>query len=252
MSGDTKRLLNRFGDYEDPTNMSVDDWKKRWDKEQTEFHLPKVHPMLEKHLGALVQGRSKLRFFIPLCGKSVDMRWLLEQGHGVVGCEGVDKGCQEFLQENKMKYTASPMKSCEGTVYRSQCSPLTLYRCDVFDLRREDVGQFDCIWDRGSFVAIPVSKRKRYADIIVSLMKPDCRYLLDCFLLNNEQFAGPPFSCTENDINTFYGSYCAVKKLDEKDAMTDLQRGWGISYFTDQVFLIRMKKRPHVGSSLIW
>ncbi|XP_041359430.1 probable thiopurine S-methyltransferase [Gigantopelta aegis] len=240
MAGDKKRL-NQFGDYEDTAHMSVDDWKYRWDKQQTQFHMPIIHPMLQKHLETLAQGRSKLRFFVPLCGKSLDLKWLLEQGHEVIGCEGVDKGCQEFFQEHKMQYTTCPMKSCEGTVYQAKCCPLTIYRCDFFELKSDDVGQFDCIWDRGSFVAIPVTDRKRYVDVIVPLMKSDCRYLLDCFLVNNDQFGGPPFNCTDKDVSTFYGSYCTVKKIDEKDAFTEWQKSWGISYFVEEIYMIELK-----------
>ena len=38
------RKLNQFGDYEDVTNMTVDDWSYRWSMDQTKFHMPKVHP----------------------------------------------------------------------------------------------------------------------------------------------------------------------------------------------------------------
>jgi len=39
-----KPLLNQFGDYEDTTNMSCVDWDERWKKNQTQFHMGKVHP----------------------------------------------------------------------------------------------------------------------------------------------------------------------------------------------------------------
>ena len=39
-----KRKLNQFGDYEDTSNMSVNDWEDRWNKSQTQFHVSRVHP----------------------------------------------------------------------------------------------------------------------------------------------------------------------------------------------------------------
>ena len=44
MNGTEKRRLNQFGDYEDVTNMTVDDWEYRWKLEQTQFHVQRVHP----------------------------------------------------------------------------------------------------------------------------------------------------------------------------------------------------------------
>ena len=43
---------------------------------------------------------------------------LVEQGHEVVGCEAVDKGCHEFFKEHNLQYTSFPMKACEGVVYQ--------------------------------------------------------------------------------------------------------------------------------------
>ena len=32
--------------------------------------------MLTKHIQLLVENREKLRFFFPLCGKALDMKWV--------------------------------------------------------------------------------------------------------------------------------------------------------------------------------
>lgn len=41
---ETQGKLNQFGDYEDTTNMSVNDWEDRWNKSQTQFHVNRTHP----------------------------------------------------------------------------------------------------------------------------------------------------------------------------------------------------------------
>ena len=47
MNGTDKPKLNQFGDYEDVTNMTIQDWENRWELEQTLFHVPKVHPYVQ-------------------------------------------------------------------------------------------------------------------------------------------------------------------------------------------------------------
>lgn len=237
MNGTTKPKLNQFGDYDDVTSMSVDDWEYRWKLEQTQFHVPRVHPMLEKHLDKLTQGKIRQRIFLPLCGKSIDIRWLSDQGHEVVGNEAVAMGCQQFFEEQDIPYKVEPLPGIDGDIYTSTDGrSITLYRCDFFDMSREVCGQFDAVWDRGSFVAISVADRKRYAIKIRSLLKDDCRYLLDCFLVDNEVFGGPPFNCDEDDVKKYFEALCSVQKLETKDIFGKWQQEWGVKSFFEEVY----------------
>ncbi|KAL4236642.1 hypothetical protein ACF0H5_005027 [Mactra antiquata] len=237
-----KGKLNQFGDYTDVANMSVDDWNYRWSLDQTKFHMPKVHPMLQKHIQKLTVGKTKQRVFVALSGKTLDMKWLLEQGHEVVGNDCADLACKQFFEEHKIPYKTEKLSGIDGTVYKATDGQLiTLYRCDCFELSSKIIGKFDCIWDRGGFVAIPVKERKRYAASIQDLMKQDCRYLLDCFLVDNEIFGGPPFNCNEENVKECFTKYCTVKKIDTRDAFTKWQESWGIKSFIEDVYLLQPK-----------
>uniref|UniRef100_A0A3Q1GT66 Thiopurine S-methyltransferase n=1 Tax=Acanthochromis polyacanthus TaxID=80966 RepID=A0A3Q1GT66_9TELE len=35
-----------------------------------------LHSMLENNIDKVLNGRKGVRFFFPLCGKAVDMKWL--------------------------------------------------------------------------------------------------------------------------------------------------------------------------------
>merc|ERR1712137_1006755 len=61
--------------------------------------------MLTKHVDRLTQKRDKQRIFVPLCGKSIDMKWLADRGHEVIGNEAVDEGCRLFFEEQRIPYT---------------------------------------------------------------------------------------------------------------------------------------------------
>lgn len=240
MNGRSK--LNQFGDYDDVTNMTVGDWDYRWSLDQTKFHMPIVHPMLQKHIQKLTQGKTRQSIFVPLCGKSLDMKWLLDQGHEVIGNECVDVACKRFFQEHNIPYRTEKLNGIDGVVYEAtDGKSIKIYRCDCFDLSSKVCGKFDAIWDRGGFVALPVKERKRYANVMKSLMKPDCRYLLDCFLVDNEVFGGPPFNCSTEDVTRCFDQYCRIEKVDEKDAFTKWQESWGVKSFVEEVYLLKPK-----------
>ena len=42
--------------------------------------------------------------FVPLCGKTLDMVWLSEQGFNVVGCEISEVAAQQFFNENNIPF----------------------------------------------------------------------------------------------------------------------------------------------------
>ena len=45
----------------------------------------------------------------------------------------------------------------------------------------------------------------RYSEVIMSLMKPDTRYLLDMFQLEHHSFAGPPHNFEPEEAHQLYG-----------------------------------------------
>lgn len=234
---------NQFGDSEVIVDYQVDDWCARWAKDQTPFHNTTVHPMLQKYLTLLTSGKSQQRIFLPLCGKSVDLKWLIEQGHEVVGNEGVDQACQEFFNEHNIDYTVEDIPEINGTLYKaSNGQPISIYRCDVFKLSRTVIGTFDCIWDRGSYAALSWEPRILYAKVLADLMKPDCKYVLDAFIVDHELFGGPPFTSSEEEVHACYDATCKVEHLATRDVMQPhLQTDWGVKYFKEIIFLITLK-----------
>ena len=58
-----------------------------------------------KHAKDLASGRKNLRIFVPMCGKSVDLRWLADNGHTVVGVEMAGIAVKSFFEENQLEFT---------------------------------------------------------------------------------------------------------------------------------------------------
>ncbi|XP_068431853.1 probable thiopurine S-methyltransferase isoform X2 [Clinocottus analis] len=198
--------------------------------------------MLEDNIDKVLSGRTGVRFFFPLCGKAVDMKWLADMGHSVVGVEISEKAIQQFFTENNMTYSEEAVPSLPGAkVYKSSERNISLYQCDLFTFSSSIEGQFGAIWDRGSLVAINPRDREKYAALIISLMAKDCRYLLDTLLYNPELYQGPPFLVPDEQVASLFGNSCDVEQLYYFDALTDRQRAWNLDYLEEKVHLITLK-----------
>lgn len=222
--------------------MAIGEWEERWDEGRIGFHQLNVHKMLETHIEKVLAGRTGVRFFFPLCGKAVDMKWLADMGHSVVGVEISEKGIKQFFEENNMTYSEEDVPALPGAkVYKGVERNISLYQCDLFNFSSSIGGQFGAIWDRGSLVAINPQDREKYAALITSLMAKDCRYLLDTLLYNPELYAGPPFLVPDEQVQSLFGNSCNIEFLESVDAFTERHRGWGLDYLTEHVHLLTLK-----------
>ncbi|XP_066572079.1 probable thiopurine S-methyltransferase isoform X2 [Amia ocellicauda] len=200
--------------------------------------------LLEKHLDTVVNGRKGVRFLFPLCGKAIDMKWLADMGHTVVGVEISEIAIQHFFSEQNLTYTEELVPAIPGAkLFKSSDGKITLYQCNLYDFSSSTAGKFGGIWDRGSLVAINPCDRQRYATLIISLMDKDCRYLLDTFLYNPSLYKGPPFLVPDENVNDLFGKACNIQPLESTDAFTEKQRSWGIDYLTEKVHLLTLKQK---------
>eukprot|EP00064_Thunnus_orientalis_P002056 superscaffoldBa00000143_g2063 len=219
--------------------MTLGEWEDRWQENRIGFHQSHVHKMLENNFDKVLAGRTGVRFFFPLCGKAVDMKWLADMGHSVVGVEISEKAIQQFFEENNMTYIEEPVPAIPGAkVYKSSEKNISLYQCDLYNFSSSIEGQFGAIWDRGSLVAINPKDREKYAALIISLMASDCRYLLDTLLYNPELYKGPPFFVPDEQVTRLFGERCDIELLQSVDALTDRQRAWGLDYLTETVSVL--------------
>jgi len=79
--------------------MRPDFWHDRWRTAQIGFHRSSVDDNLIHHWRDLSLPKAA-RVLVPLCGKSLDLLWLRDQGHPVVGIELSDIALQTFFVEN--------------------------------------------------------------------------------------------------------------------------------------------------------
>ena len=74
-------------------------WHQRWQQNQIGFHKPETNPYLQRYWPKLPLSPG-CRVFVPLCGKSNDMLWLLGMGYQVVGVELSPLAVESFFSDN--------------------------------------------------------------------------------------------------------------------------------------------------------
>jgi len=80
--------------------MDPQHWHDRWTNNQIGFHQEEVNAHLSEFWPVAMQAGGKV--FAPLCGKSVDLLWLRDQGYQVVGIELSPIAVRDFFSENQL------------------------------------------------------------------------------------------------------------------------------------------------------
>ena len=87
--------------------------------------------------------------------------YLKSQGFQVIGCEGVEKAIEDFFAENSLEFTKSELTG-DFSKFASNDGKLQIVKGDFFKATPELLGgKVDCVWDRGSLVAIDVAMRPK-------------------------------------------------------------------------------------------
>ena len=185
-------------------------WVTRWREGRIQFHVDKVNPILDRYVDRLLPEGSG-RVLVPLCGKSLDLGWLVEQGHEVVGVELVEKAVEDLFNG----IGGSPTISPQGEFQSWQSNGLEVLVGDLLELDANVSGKFDAIWDRAAFVALRPSDRDRYAPHLQEFLRPNGRILLSTIAYDGSKMEGPPFSVSANEVHRRFGNSLSVEKLEE-------------------------------------
>ncbi|CAJ0950532.1 unnamed protein product [Ranitomeya imitator] len=147
---------------------------------------------------------------------------------------------EDVIVEDRRRRTATPIGPNQDRPW-SVSGNIALYSCSIYDVSHSVIGRFDGMWDRGAFVAVNPKDRERYANVILSLMAKDCRYLLVTVEYDPKLHRGPPFYVPESDLENFLGPSCTFKLLKKIDALTDKQKQWGLDLYFENLYLITPK-----------
>ncbi|XP_040288663.1 thiopurine S-methyltransferase isoform X1 [Bufo bufo] len=233
---------SQFSETQQNRVLSEMDWNQKWENREIGFHEKSVHPLLEEFLNEMQAGRTKLNIFFPLCGKAVDMKWLADMGHTIVGVDVCEIGIKEFFAEQNIPHNEEAVAGIPGAkVFKSASGNISLYCCSIYDISDAVIGKFDGVWDRGAMVAVNPKDRERYTSVVLSLMAKDCNYLLVTLEYDPKLHKGPPFYVPESEVANLLGSSCAFKILKKIDALGDKQKQWGLDFYYENIYLVTPK-----------
>ncbi len=190
--------------------MEAEFWHKKWQTGDIGFHTASANPLLVAHFGALKLAPGQT-IFVPLCGKTLDIHWLLAQGLHVKGIDLSEIAIRELFAELGL----NPVVQQQGELLHYQAAQIDIYVGDIFALQAEQLGQVDAIYDRAALVALPATLRQRYVQHLPALTthqtKPQTKQhskpaqqLLICHEYDQEIMAGPPFAITTDLVTALY------------------------------------------------
>lgn len=160
-------------------------WSTRWAEQRIGWHQNQVDKYLIKYYSqitgkALPSGplspeskefveNSKKTWFVPLCGKTLDLPFLLSLGYSVFGVEGVRQAIDALDKENNLGLVLDEKNS----TFVGVGGRLRIYFGDLFQCPLNELGPFDFVWDRGSLIAILYEFRPGYKKMLQTALKKE-------------------------------------------------------------------------------
>ena len=173
-------------------------WREKWQRNEIGFHELQPNPLLTRHLPTLGLPDGA-RIFLPLCGKSLDIHWLLEQGFEVAGIELSELAVRQLFDE----LGVTPRISEEGPLRRYEADDLCIFVGNIFDLTSDMLGPVDAVYDRAALIALPEDMRAAYAAHVMAITDA-APTLLVCLEYDQSARPGPPFSVSDAEVRQYY------------------------------------------------
>ncbi len=192
--------------------MRPDFWHERWRTGQIGFHQSSADRNLTRHWPSLrLDGGS--RVLVPLCGKSLDMLWLRDQGHSVIGVELSATAVEAFCMENGIPARRRP--GADFDVY--EASDLELFRGDFFALRSAMLGAAAAVYDRAALISWSPDLRAAYVEHLATLTSAGTQMLLVTLEYREGEMSGPPFSVRGEEVRRLYSPRFKIDEIARED-----------------------------------
>lgn len=185
-------------------------WENRWNTNQIGFH-GKINNFLKKYFSEL-KLKPGSRVLLPLCGKTLDIHWLLSQGFHVIGVEFVETAIVQLFDE----LGVTPEISVEGKLKHYSAPHIDIFVGDFFDVTEAYTGRLDAVYDRAAIVALPADVRVNYARHVRKLSH-NASQLLITFEYDQSLFAGPPMSVPAAEVESHYAETYNIKFCDKEE-----------------------------------
>ena len=211
-------------------------WLEFWANNETNWHSDVVTQELEKYLG-LLKLESGDTVFVPLCGKSLDMIYMLNRGFSVIGVEVSEIGIKQFFHENGLDFTISQVG--EFDLYSAK--NIEIYCGDFFSLTSKHLCGVKAVFDRKSLIALNRNLRQKYVKHLNDIISLGVRILLITLHYPKHQMSGPPFSVDKSEVESLFSmafNYQELKPFQDIENGLKLARS-GVDYIENAAYCLQ-------------
>jgi len=210
-------------------------WLEFWENNEINWHSDVVTQELEEYLGLLkLEPGDKL--FFPLCGKSLDMTYILNQGFSVIGVELSEIGVKQFFHENGLDFTISQV----GKFDLYSAKNIEIYCGDFFSLTSKHLYGVKAVFDRKSLIALDRNLRQKYVKHLNDIISLGARILLTTLHYPQHQMSGPPFSVNKSEVESLFSmafNYQELKSFQDIENGSKLEHS-GVDYMENAAYCL--------------
>lgn len=178
--------------------MDVSFWINRWENNDVAFHQSEANPALVKYFNELSIEKGN-RVFLPLCGKTLDIAWLLSKGYHVAGAELSRLAIEQLYKS----LGVTPNVTDIGNLKCYSVENIDIFVWNIFELSRDVLGTVDVVYDRAALVALPEDMRKRYTTHLMTITGTAPQLLIS-YEYDQRLMDGPPFSVSNEEVMRHY------------------------------------------------
>ena len=210
--------------------MKASFWQQKWERGEIGFHESDVNPFLKEHFAKLKLAKGS-RIFLPLCGKTLDISWLLAGGYQIVGAELSELAINELFAE----LGVAPRISNVGELLRYSAKDIDIWVGDIFAVSAEYLGTVNAIYDRAALVALPASMRVQYTSHLLNISGA-APQLLITYEYDQLLMDGPPFSVGKDEVEQHYRTTYQLEAVESRTVAGGMK---GKVPATETVWLLR-------------
>ena len=212
------------------------DWLKFWENNETNWHGDNVTQELIEYF-ELFELEPRDKVFVPLCGKSLDMLYIMNQGFSVIGVEISEIGVRQFFNENNLTYKITKVDDFD--LYSTE--NLEIYCGDFFALTSKHLNKVKSVFDRKSLIALEPEVRQKYVKHLNDIISVGARILLVTLQYPQHQMSGPPFSVNKSEVESLFSMAFESQELrsfNDIENESKLTRA-GVDYINNAAYYLR-------------
>ena len=212
------------------------DWLKFWENNETNWHGDNVTQELIEYF-ELFELEPRDKVFVPLCGKSLDMLYIMNQGFSVIGVEISEIGVRQFFNENNLTYKITKVDDFD--LYSTE--NLEIYCGDFFALTSKHLNMVKSVFDRKSLIALEPEVRQKYVKHLNDIISLGARILLVTLQYPQHQMSGPPFSVDKSEVESLFSMTFESREL---RSFNDIENGLkleraGVDFINNAAYCLR-------------